>query len=73
MPVDWALIMVVPIFKGKFDIRNCSSYRVVKLLEHGMKVVERVSEKSLCIVVSVDEMQFGSCCHANDGTTMTLL
>ena len=45
MPVEWALNMVVPIFKGKGDIRNCCCYRAVKLLEHGMKVVDRVLEK----------------------------
>ena len=44
MPVEWALCIVVPIFKGKGDIRNCSCYEAVKFLEHGMKVVERVLE-----------------------------
>ena len=46
MPVEWTLSMVVPIFKGKGDIRNCSCYRTVKLLEHGMKMVERVFKKA---------------------------
>ena len=41
------------------DIRNCSFYRAVKLLKHGMKVVERVLERRLCRIVFVDEMQFG--------------
>ena len=50
---------MVPIFKGMGDIRNCSCYRALKLLEHGMKVVERVLEKRLHRIVSVDEMQFG--------------
>ena len=54
MPAEWALSIVVLIFKGKGDIRNCSCYRAVKLLEHGMKVVERVFEKRLCRIVSVD-------------------
>ena len=31
----------------------------VKLLEHGMKVVEWVLEKRLHRIVTVDEMQFG--------------
>ena len=31
----------------------------MRLLEHDMKVVERVVEKRLCRIVSVDEMQFG--------------
>ena len=49
---------MVAIFNGKGDIRNCSCYRAVKLLEHEMKVVERVL-KRLCRIVTVDEMQFG--------------
>ena len=57
MPVECTLSIVVPIFKGKGDIINCSCHRAVKLIEYGMKVVERVLEKRLC--VSVDEMQFG--------------
>ena len=36
--------MVVPIVKGKGDIR-IRSYGAVMLLEHGMNMVERVLEK----------------------------
>ena len=39
MSVEWALSIVVAIFKGKGVIRNCSCYGAVQLLEHGMKVV----------------------------------
>ena len=42
MPVEWAVSIVFPIFKGKCDIRNCICYRAVKLLECGMKVEESV-------------------------------
>ena len=42
MPVEWALSTVVPIFKGKGDIKNCSCYRAMKHVEYEMKVVERV-------------------------------
>ena len=45
MPTERVLSIVVPFFKGKGDIRNCSYYRTVKLLDHGMKVVEMVLEK----------------------------
>ena len=38
---------------------DCSCNKVVKLLEYGMKVVERVLEKRLCIIVAVDEIQNG--------------
>ena len=41
----------------KGDIRNC--HRSVNLSYHGMKVVDSVLEKMLCIIVTVDEMQFG--------------
>ena len=58
MPVEWTLSKVDQIFKGKGDIRNCSCYRAVKLLEHGMKVVERVLAKRLCRIASLNEMQF---------------
>ena len=57
MPVEWALMIAVPIFQGNGDIRNCSCYRAVILLEHGMKVMEWVLRK-LCTVMSVDKMQF---------------
>ena len=33
MPAEWALYIVVPIIKGMGDIKNCSWYRVVKLLD----------------------------------------
>ena len=45
IPADWALTIVVLIFKGKGDNRNCSYYGAVKLLEHGMNVVESVLKK----------------------------
>ena len=46
MLAEWALRIVVPIFKGKDDIRNSGCNRAVKLLEHGMKVVKRVLKKA---------------------------
>ena len=59
MPAEWALSIVVPIFKGKGDIMNCSCYGAVMLLEHGMKVVERVLEERLHGMVAVNKMKFG--------------
>ena len=51
--------VVVPIFKGKGDVMDCGAYRGVKLLEHAMKIVERVQEKRIKELVKVDDMQFG--------------
>ena len=60
MPDEWALSVVVPIFKGKGDAMNCMVYRGVKLLEHAMKIVEKVLERRLRRMVKVDtEIQFG--------------
>ena len=56
---EWALSVVVPIFKGKGDAMNCGAYRGVKLLEHAMKIVEKVLERRMRRMVKVDEMQFG--------------
>ena len=38
---------------------NCGAYRGVKLLEHAMKIGEKVLEKTMRRMVKVDEMQFG--------------
>ena len=38
---------------------NCSTYRGVKLLEHGMKIVKRVLEKRTRALVEIDNMQIG--------------
>ena len=44
IPAEWAESILVPIFMEKSNIRNCSCYRAVKLLKHGIKVVEGVLE-----------------------------
>jgi len=38
---------------------ECGSYRGIKLLEHAMKVVERISEHRIRQQIKVDDMQFG--------------
>ena len=59
MPLDWRDSVLVPLYKDKGDVRECGSYRGVKLLEHGMKVLERVLERRLRKKIVVDEMQCG--------------
>ena len=46
MPEYWATSVAIPIFKGKGDIMNCGMYIGVKLLEHTMKIVEKVLVKN---------------------------
>ena len=58
---------VVPLYKGKGNVLECGNYHTIKLLEHGMKVVERVSEKRLRKMVELREELFGFV--ASKGTT----
>ena len=55
----WKTSVVVPIFEGKGDVLNCGSYIGVKLLEHGMKITEKVLERRIRALVDFDEAQFG--------------
>ena len=61
IPREWELSTLIPIFKDKGDPMECGSYRAVKLLEYGMKVLERGLEKSSLKrqKVKIDGMQFG--------------
>ena len=56
---EWELSTLIPIYKGKGDPMECGSYRAIKLLEHGMKVLERVLERRLRMKINIDDMQFG--------------
>ena len=57
IPEDWK--SSVCIYKGKGDPMECGSYRGIKLLEHAMKVVERIFEHRIRQQTEVDDMQFG--------------
>ena len=61
MPDEWKISLIVPIFKGKSDVVSCGSYRGVILLEHAMKIVERVLERRIRTLVNLNEMQFDLC------------
>ena len=59
IPESWQISELVLIYKGKGDVLECGSSRGIKLLEHGMKVSERVLERRLRQAVEIDKMQFG--------------
>jgi hypothetical protein len=59
LPKDWQRSIIVPVYKGKGDPLECGSYRAIKLLEHCMKVLERILERRIREQVSIDDMQFG--------------
>jgi hypothetical protein len=59
IPTDWNKSYMINVYKGKGDALECGSYRGIKLLEHALKVFERVVEARLRQILCIDEMQFG--------------
>ena len=59
IPDDWRKSTIVPLFKQKGDILECGNYRGIKLMEHGLKIMERVIDERLRVEVHIDKMQFG--------------
>ena len=70
IPENWKSSVVLPIYKGKGDSMECGSYRRIKLLEHAMKVVERIFEHRIRQQVEIDDMQFGF--MKGNGTTVAI-
>ena len=59
IPQDWKSSVVLPIYKGKGDPMECGSYRGIKLLEHAMKVAEKIFEHRIRQQINIDDVQFG--------------
>ena len=59
VPQDWEESYIINLYKGKGDARERGNYRGLKLLDHGMKVVERVIGNWIRNVVEISDMQFG--------------
>ena len=59
IPDDWNTSIIVNCFKNKGEAVERGNYRGLKLLEHTMKVFERVIETKIREMVNVDSMQFG--------------
>ena len=62
----WRSSILLPVFKGKGDPMECGSYRAIKLLEHAMKVIERVFERRIREKVKIDAVQFGIWIYARE-------
>ena len=59
MPEEWKKSEIVPIYKLKGDPLECGNFRGIKLLEHGMKIFEKIVERRLRKLITVNNMQFG--------------
>ena len=58
-PDDWKDSWTSPIYKGKGDALLCEKHRGIRLLEHAMKVYEKVLEGRLREILQIDSRQFG--------------
>ena len=59
IPEDWKRSTLITLYKGKGDALSCGSYRGIKLLEHALKVLERILECRIRDIVKIDKSQFG--------------
>ena len=59
MPDEWRRSVLVPLYKGKGDIKECGNYRGIKLMSHTMKLWERIIEARIRKEVTIAEQQFG--------------
>ena len=58
-PTDWDMSSIINCYKGKGDATERGNYRGLKLLEHPMKLLERILEQHIRKTVNIDDMQFG--------------
>ena len=59
MPEQWRESIIVPVYKEKGDIQDCSNYRGIKLMSHTMKIWERIIERRLRAETNIGDEQFG--------------
>ena len=58
-PKEWEDSDTVVVYKGKDDALDCGNYKGVRLLEHSMKVWEKVLEARLREIITINENQLG--------------
>ena len=59
MPTSRRQSVLIPLYKEKSDSKECTSSRSLKMLEHIIKVVERVFEERIRWTVEINGMQIG--------------
>ena len=59
MPKGWEKSGIVPIYKQKGDTLDNGNFRAIKLLEHRKKMFEKVLERILRKLITINNMQVG--------------
>ena len=58
VPVDWVIGCMVPLYKGKGDVHECSNFRVISLLSvvekvYGRILINRIRDKTENVIAEV--------------------
>ena len=59
MPEEWRRSVLILIYKNKGDAQCCGNYRGIKLMNHTMKIWERIIEARLRDRVEINKQQYG--------------
>ena len=59
IPEEWRESILIPIFKGKGDVQDCSNYRGIKLMSHTLKILERMIDGRIRDEVRIGKEQLG--------------
>ena len=58
-PLEWRRSSTIALYKGKGDPLECCNHRGLRLLEHGMKIWEKILDTRLRRIVNIGESQCG--------------
>ena len=58
VPVDWVIACMVPLYKGKVDMYECSNFRGISLLSvvgkvYGRVLINRIRDKTENVIAEV--------------------
>ena len=59
MPCEWRRSVLVPLYKGKEDVKECGHYRGTKLMSYTTKLWEKVIDSRVRNEVTIAGQQFG--------------
>ena len=59
IPTVWRTSILTSLYKGKGNVTECTNYRGIKLMCHGMKLYERLVEDRLRQVIEISSTQYG--------------
>ncbi|KFD45985.1 hypothetical protein M513_13141 [Trichuris suis] len=59
IPWAWKTSITIPIWKGKGDIADCSTYRPIRLTSRTLKILERIMDARLGDIIHITDNRHG--------------